>query len=366
MSPANFFTLAFVLAFVVAAVSFGVILKINPLNGKFRITTLICWSFIALCIGSLVSVLLNSAATEVKGDISGLTIRLVGPAAFFFLIWYFGLKQASDMTDLDRRQAEELAGKDKLIGDRTLDCEGLQAEKERLLKAIEVKDAEILLLKNKPKSLSSGVEHAYELNNKKGKRIVLVTGGIQEVVNADALVNSENTHMFMSRPMESTVSGILRAHGSIKKDGRVVDAIADELAQKVSGHSLPVPAGSVFVTSAGDLARNGVRWIFHVASVEGTPGYGFRPVANISECVVNVLEEASKPELGVRKIVFPLLGTGTAGGDMKELSGILFDSAISFLVKRSSPVEAVCFSVLTQHHLNVCQEALATRAVSPV
>ena len=381
LTAAPFYAIAFFATLAMAIVSFWIVLKVDPLGGKFHTTTWFCWLFFALCASAFISVLLNASQVDVSGQVFGLAIKLVGPVAVFFLIWYIGLQQATKvneqdrlldikLADKDKHLADTIAEKDKLIYSKEADNAELKEKIDLLSSRVKSRDAEISVMQNKPVPLLTGTTYTYRLKTKSQKQIVLITGKIEEIDKVDVLVNSENTHMFMSRPLENSVSGILRYHGATKRNNQIVekgDVIADALAKKLEDAkcTVPVPAASVFGTPAGELSKNGVRWIFHVASVEGTPGYGFRPVANISECVSNVLKEASKPEYKVKRIVFPLMGTGQARGDMEDITGRLFDAAIQFLEKTSdSPITSVYFSALTQHHLDTYKKVIGTREVT--
>src|SRR2546421_2460686 len=150
-------------------------------------------------------------------------------------------------------------------------------------------------------------------------RLGVVCGDVRGVRFAEIWVNSENTDMRMARFEEHSMSAIIRFWGARHDDaGRVVeDRVADELERKVAGRR-PVAAGTAITTSAGELARhNGVRYVIHLAAVQGEPGEGYRPVFDIGRCMMSALAEAERlaTDHGVRTILFPLLGTGVAGGD---------------------------------------------------
>jgi hypothetical protein len=195
-------------------------------------------------------------------------------------------------------------------------------------------------------------------------RIGLVTGTIRHVEFADVWVNSENTDMEMSRFTEFSVSGIIRYWGA-RRDatGRVTDdVIANELAAVV-GERRPVVPGSAFVTGAGALAQtHNVRYVIHVASVQGEPGAGFRPVPDIGRCVSSALAEAErlandgKP---VRTILFPLLGTGTAGAELRPTITALLRSTVRHL--DTTPVtslRAIYFLTYNEEELAVFEDVV--------
>lgn len=163
-------------------------------------------------------------------------------------------------------------------------------------------------------------------------RLGVVPGGIQVVSDVDVWVNSENTDLQMSRFTEFSVSAIIRYYGALRDlAGSVVeDLIADEL-RGVVRHT-PVAPGTAVVTGAGALAAgNNVRYVVHVAAVQGEPGAGFRPVRNLGRCVRNALsaaEELAIADERVRSIIFPLLGTGVGGGPPERIAPVLVAAAL--------------------------------------
>ncbi|MDI6100267.1 macro domain-containing protein [Actinoplanes sp. NEAU-A12] len=196
------------------------------------------------------------------------------------------------------------------------------------------------------------------------RRVGVITGDIRQVRCANVWVNSENTEMEMARVHEFSISAIVRYEGA-RHDGRgrvAEDVIADELAAKVLGHR-PVEPGSVLVTDAGELRRrNGVRYVIHVAAVHGEPGSGFHPMREIGRCVTNALSAAEHVEMPGDEpitVLFPLLGTGGAGGDVFRTAAILIHAARNYL--RAAPttrIATVLFLAYSDRDLRACQNAL--------
>jgi O-acetyl-ADP-ribose deacetylase (regulator of RNase III) len=170
--------------------------------------------------------------------------------------------------------------------------------------------------------------------------------------------------MQMSRFYERSISAIIRYLGA-KRDnvGNVSeDVIADELAG-VMGNNLYVQPATVLVTGAGELQRtHNVKRIFHVASVHGEIGSGYEPINNIEYCVTNVLEKADSEEfkdLGPKSILFPLMGTGTAKGNLKETAEKLIHAAISYMeTSEDSTIKVVYFLTWTDVELDTCKAIL--------
>jgi O-acetyl-ADP-ribose deacetylase (regulator of RNase III) len=173
----------------------------------------------------------------------------------------------------------------------------------------------------------------------------VIGGKIMRVRSVDIWVNSENTDMEMPRFNDFSVSSIIRYHGAVRDpSGHVVsDVVADELMARVARRR-PVAPGSAFVTGSGALAEtNNVRWIIHVAAVQGEPGEGFRQIRDVGVCVTNALAEAdrlSRGDASIRSILFPLLGTGVAGGSVTTTATALVERAVDYLV--ATPDTRLC------------------------
>lgn len=167
--------------------------------------------------------------------------------------------------------------------------------------------------------------------------IGVIPGTIRRVRDVDVWVNSENTDMRMARHTDFSISAIIRYWGAQRDDaGRVVaDVVADELHATVGDH-WPVAPGTVITTGAGELATsNQVRFVIHVAAVQGEPGAGYRQVRNIDWCVTNALAAAERlaTETGIRSVLFPLLGTGEAGASIEPTARIMVDTVMDHLAR---------------------------------
>jgi O-acetyl-ADP-ribose deacetylase (regulator of RNase III) len=195
------------------------------------------------------------------------------------------------------------------------------------------------------------------------RTIGIVTGDIRRVQCADIWVNSENTEMRMSRFEEYSISAIIRFGGATHDEaGRVIDdRIADELAAKVRS-LVPVAPGAAISTSAGELSRhNGVRRIIHVAAVHGEPGEGYRQVRAVGACVTNALEEADRlaANPAVRSILFPILGTGVAGGAVEPTVRAMVGAIIDcFAGPRPSRLHTVYLLASTAPERDACRTVL--------
>lgn len=178
--------------------------------------------------------------------------------------------------------------------------------------------------------------YSLQSNNATRCKIGIISGDILRVNICDIWVNGENTDMEMARFTENSISAIVRYHGAHKDtSGRVIDdTIAEELS-RIVGTEKPVAPGSAFVTTSGSLnVSNNVRYIIHVAAVQGEPGSGFRQVRNVGLCVTNALREADRlasESPSIETIIFPLLGTGVGGGEVAPTVRTLIGAAINYL-----------------------------------
>ncbi len=202
----------------------------------------------------------------------------------------------------------------------------------------------------------------YELTDAPGKEIRIVTGAIQNIKDIDVWVNSENTDMLMARFCDSAVSAVIRYHGAEKsKAGRVTkDLIADELGAIV-GTGGKVDPATIIETSAGKLQEtNGVKRIFHAAAAQGQVGHGYNPIPNVAHCVTNALAKADAEFQGqVKSILFPIMGTGTARGDLQEIAGSLIEAACAYLAANpGSTIERACFVAWSVEQLAACRAVL--------
>lgn len=263
-------------------------------------------------------------------------------------------------------------------GLRTIDYEINRASRDRirdfLKRGLETKkvDSPVWEIaskrKDKREKITKLQSFPFRLKELPNKRIDILTGDIQERRGIDVWVNSENTNMQMARFYDRGMSALIRYLGAKKDEceAPVEDTIANELAAKMQGRESVAP-GTVIPTGAGELARtHGVKHIFHVAAVVGTPGAGYLSVAEVERCVSSCLRMADSK--GVRSIAFPMIGTGAGGGDVGKVAQRLIQAAVSYLL--SSPngtLESVCFLAWNQRDLDACRAALeACEDVQPV
>lgn len=168
----------------------------------------------------------------------------------------------------------------------------------------------------------------------------------------------------MARFYERSGSAVIRFFGAKRdeKDRVVEDTIADELSG-VMGSEKSVDPGTILVTSAGELTKShGVRRIFHAAAVQGKVGFGYRPVPDIETCVSNALAKADSPKYAPEKLtslLFPLMGTGAGGAELKEGIQRLLNAAINyFQLKPQTVVNTAYFLAFTNKQRDMCLSLL--------
>ena len=141
------------------------------------------------------------------------------------------------------------------------------------------------------------------------------------------------------------------------------DVIANELRRKAPGAPANVSPGEIIVTGSGELKKtNNVKMILHAAAVTGQAGRGYVPIKEISVCVHNALNKAEEKQfskLKLKSILFPLMGTGTARGDLRQKAPELIGAAISWLeANPQSRIDRVCFLTWSRQDLEVCRQVL--------
>lgn len=216
-------------------------------------------------------------------------------------------------------------------------------------------------VERKSKTIRSQEEKLYLLKKLPDKEIGYITGNIKNVKGVDVWVNSENTNMEMARPFERSISSTIRYEGAKKDRAGYVekDLIADDLKRIMNGRD--AKPGSVIPTISGELERtNGVKRIFHAASVVGQPGEGYKPINNIADCISNALdlidndEELASEDL--HSIIFPLMGTGTTKLSAQGIADNLIDAALNYLEQNpDSKVNKIYFLAYNEQDKGICR-----------
>ena len=151
----------------------------------------------------------------------------------------------------------------------------------------------------------------------------IVTGSVKDVRNVDVLVSSENTFLQPARFFERSISGMLRYLDAEKdRGGRIRrDAYMTSLAAVIAKEELQLPVlpGAVLSMPATGLRQQGVKYVFHAATVEGLVEAGYRASPDsVPDAVRNSFQEFTKLAANepLSSILFPLFAAG--GGRMAE------------------------------------------------
>jgi O-acetyl-ADP-ribose deacetylase (regulator of RNase III) len=286
--------------------------------------------------------------SDASGNLSGFSIG--GAFAAFVLIWWIGSRRSTSLDGADHF-AEEL--------------EREKAHSAELAQELERERADA-----GSRVLAEHETVRYHLAGLTDRRVLIVTGDIDNLRAAELWVNSENCEMQMSRYFENTLSARIRYHGGVRDDSGYVteDLVADELAIKMAGRTHVVP-GTVLLTGAGQLEKtHGVRAILHVASVTGTPGLGYTAAPNIGECVRNVLRHADELDLDPppSSIACPLFGTGSGRAGIEPTARTVVSEVLRFLRDDAAQVRTVYLLAYRERELEVLRKVLdASGAVVP-
>jgi pimeloyl-ACP methyl ester carboxylesterase/O-acetyl-ADP-ribose deacetylase (regulator of RNase III) len=154
--------------------------------------------------------------------------------------------------------------------------------------------------------------------------IYVQSGPVDHISDVDIIATSENIYMQMAMTFKPSVSGRLRRAGARKSvAGEILeDVVFDELNAWMREHGrygLPVEAGTVAPTSAGELRNRGIHRIYHAAigiPILGSDAFDVNP-QSVATAVHRAFELARQErvelELPLRSICLPLFGAGLGG-----------------------------------------------------
>jgi O-acetyl-ADP-ribose deacetylase (regulator of RNase III) len=154
--------------------------------------------------------------------------------------------------------------------------------------------------------------------------VVVHVEPVELVRDIDVIVAPTNVYLELPQPYKASVSAALRRAAARRgADGTIVDdPVAAELQAWMTSNGrrgLPVSAGTVAATSAGGLADQGIRRIYHAAIASPRPGtneYDVQPTS-ISQAVhaafAAARAERDRFQPRLTSLGFPLLGAGRGG-----------------------------------------------------
>ena len=167
-------------------------------------------------------------------------------------------------------------------------------------------------------------------------RCTLHAGPVEQPQNIDILVIPENIYFQMAHFFKPSISGRIRLAAADRTAGGEIldDTAQNELTVWIQNNGrlgLPVPAGSIAVTSSGNLSSQGISHLFHAAITEpdvennhyivksGTIGTAVHKIFALAK-------ETRQNDTSVDSICFPLLGSGQGGLDPSTSFNLIWDA----------------------------------------
>ena len=178
-----------------------------------------------------------------------------------------------------------------------------------------------IIAKTRPATLSTSSKEFTAEGLAADQRIVLATGDIQELgeLQPTVVVSPESMYMQLARYGDLAISGILRSMDAERSSGGMIirDSLNECLQEmlKTKKINLPVSPASVLPTPTHRLAKYGVRYVFHVAALQGAQGDGYRTSSHLlDDCVrscFHQFDELSSKDKTMNSILFPMIGAGS-------------------------------------------------------
>ncbi|WP_193560572.1 hypothetical protein [Streptomyces alboflavus] len=160
----------------------------------------------------------------------------------------------------------------------------------------------------------------------------------------DVVLSPSNTYFSLPAAYKSSVAATLRRAGARRdaSGGLVEDRVHDELARWAGRHAAPgreALPGTVAATSAGALAEQGIRRIYHVAVAVPRPGtndYDVQPAdltRGVARALALLAAENAYAEPPLTSVCLPLLGAGRGGLSPLESFSALWAAVEAELVR---------------------------------
>ena len=229
----------------------------------------------------------------------------------------------------------------------------------------------------KPVPIAEGIDNVYMINGDPPRQLIVRTGDIKRTikesnVTADVVVTLDDTYLQLGLFYEPSVSGILRYLDAEKTPGRRVlhdhayEALHEQLAHL--NVELPVVAGAVFFARTAGLTRYGVKYLAHVAAMQGQVGEGYQLMDDmVRECIRNVFERfaelAEKDNL--KSILFPMLGAGTTDLKLVEVAKRILN-AIMACVHVAPTCKTIYILTWLESHRHAIRRAAQELDLKPI
>ncbi len=207
----------------------------------------------------------------------------------------------------------------------------------------------------------------YLLKEGSSQQIVVLTGRLEDLLqekqfNFDSVVSIEGTNLQLARFYQPSVSGILRYFDAEKSGGQVKhDSLQETINNQMRKHHLqpPLSAGSVMATPTTGLQEYNIKFVFHVAALEGTvgDGYTFRRslLDDYVQEVFNHFEELAEPHQ-LKSIMFTIIDAEYVDVAPIEITSQLLP-IVSRLMQRVSACRTVYLLARTRAELEAIHQA---------
>jgi len=238
-----------------------------------------------------------------------------------------------------------------------------------------------LLKLTRPAILPFGEDKRYPLPYDADREICLLTGDLAEIQShyeafrVDVVVSPENTDLQLGRYYDAdSVSGILRyldAERSGYRHRVTQDCLDQALRRSIKelGVVLPAMPGQIVATPTTQLKKYGIKYVFHVAALQGALGEGYRMMDEmLDDCVSNVFERfaemATKAELS--SLLFPMLGAATTEMEPVDVARKLLTPNVHRMKAITTCRKSVILARLESHRQAIHQAAdeLGLKALS--
>ena len=191
----------------------------------------------------------------------------------------------------------------------------------------------------RPETLPVGKDSRYALPSDPKRTITFVTGDVKEIgdFGADVIVSLESTNLQLARYYDPWLSGTLRYLDAEKTPGGGIlrDTLQMQLQEEIQALEMtpPFPTGTVVATPTNQLSSIGIKYVFHIAAMQGAVGDGYHTLEqSLDDCIRNVFgqfEHLAQERPDIRTILFPLLGAGSTELDYVELSRKMLENVMT-------------------------------------
>jgi hypothetical protein len=155
-------------------------------------------------------------------------------------------------------------------------------------------------------------------------RVVVRYQRVELLTDADIVVVPTNSYLELPHSYNPSVSAaVRRMAATVNQEGHVDrDVVAEELAAWINANGGPgfaVPAGTVAPTGSGEMSRQRIRRLYHVAVAVPRPQTSNYVVdlpaiiAGVRNVLMLARTERTSMDPAPRSIAFPLLGAGRGG-----------------------------------------------------